>query len=40
MVRERIYRFTVPLLSPLLGYFGPELTPAKYASVAIDPFQT
>ena len=35
-VRERVYRFTVPTISPLLGHFGPELTPATLASVAID----
>ena len=38
--REKVWRFTVPPLSPLLGHFGPEPTPATFASVAIDPFET
>ena len=37
MVRERVCRFTVHPISPLLGHFGPEPTPATFASVAIDP---
>ena len=37
MVRERVYRFTVPPLRSLLDYFGPDTTPAAHARVAIDP---
>jgi len=37
MVGERVYRFTVPPFSPLLGCFRPDTTPAAPASVAIDP---
>ena len=37
MVRERVYRFTVPPLRSFLDYFGPDTTPAAHARVAIDP---
>ena len=40
MVREQVYRFTVPALSPLLDDFGRDPTSATYASVAIDPTRT
>ena len=36
-MRERVYRFTVPPLSPPLDYFGPDTTPEAYTSVAIGP---
>ena len=36
MVREPVCRFIMPPFGPLLDYFGPDTTPAAYASVAID----
>ena len=35
MVREPVCRFIMPPFGPLLDYFGPDTTPAAYASVAI-----
>ncbi len=40
MVYERVCRFTVLLLGPLLDYIGPDKTPVPYASVANDPTET
>jgi hypothetical protein len=38
--REIVTVLPVPLLRPLLDYFGPDTTLAAYASVVIDPERT